>query len=113
MVGGGGDGVAVGWCFSTAARGAEVRARVGYFFSSRRRHTRLQGDWSSDVCSSDLKEREFIEAARAAGVGHGRILFHHILPHLVPLMIVYATLGIATNVLFEAALSFLDRKSVV
>src|SRR5256885_5400934 len=26
---------------------------VGFFFSSRRRHTRLQGDWSSDVCSSD------------------------------------------------------------
>src|SRR5256885_8761125 len=28
-----------------------------FFFSSRRRHTRLQGDWSSDVCSSDLKKR--------------------------------------------------------
>src|SRR5256885_3604398 len=27
-----------------------------FFFSSRRRHTRLQGDWSSDVCSSDLLE---------------------------------------------------------
>src|ERR1039457_2124063 len=27
---------------------------VPFFFSSRRRHTRLQGDWSSDVCSSDL-----------------------------------------------------------
>src|ERR1022692_5132222 len=27
---------------------------VWFFFSSRRRHTRLQGDWSSDVCSSDL-----------------------------------------------------------
>src|SRR5688500_19444234 len=27
---------------------------MGFFFSSRRRHTRLQGDWSSDVCSSDL-----------------------------------------------------------
>src|SRR5256885_8720346 len=27
--------------------------RVAFFFSSRRRHTRLQGDWSSDVCSSD------------------------------------------------------------
>src|SRR3989454_12272706 len=27
---------------------------VDFFFSSRRRHTRLQGDWSSDVCSSDL-----------------------------------------------------------
>src|SRR2546426_9897811 len=30
---------------------------VFFFFSSRRRHTRLQGDWSSDVCSSDLKPR--------------------------------------------------------
>src|SRR3989454_3009398 len=28
--------------------------RLCFFFSSRRRHTRLQGDWSSDVCSSDL-----------------------------------------------------------
>src|SRR2546426_10889552 len=28
-----------------------------FFFSSRRRHTRLQGDWSSDVCSSDLVHR--------------------------------------------------------
>src|SRR6266850_4754783 len=28
---------------------------IVFFFSSRRRHTRLQGDWSSDVCSSDLK----------------------------------------------------------
>src|SRR5256885_9045178 len=28
--------------------------RMSFFFSSRRRHTRLQGDWSSDVCSSDL-----------------------------------------------------------
>src|SRR2546426_5933110 len=28
-----------------------------FFFSSRRRHTRLQGDWSSDVCSSDLQRR--------------------------------------------------------
>src|SRR5256885_3730242 len=31
---------------------------VFFFFSSRRRHTRLQGDWSSDVCSSDLKFHE-------------------------------------------------------
>src|SRR2546426_9854251 len=30
---------------------------VFFFFSSRRRHTRLQGDWSSDVCSSDLGRR--------------------------------------------------------
>src|SRR2546426_7142739 len=32
-----------------------VQACSFFFFSSRRRHTRLQGDWSSDVCSSDLK----------------------------------------------------------
>src|SRR5256885_7471091 len=32
----------------------EVEYDVFFFFSSRRRHTRLQGDWSSDVCSSDL-----------------------------------------------------------
>src|SRR5205807_6926875 len=30
---------------------------IVFFFSSRRRHTRLQGDWSSDVCSSDLLKR--------------------------------------------------------
>src|SRR2546426_2211962 len=41
---------------------AIARAEIGFFFfSSRRRHTRLQGDWSSDVCSSDL------DAARDGG----------------------------------------------
>src|SRR5256885_12988795 len=39
-------------------------SRIEFFFSSRRRHTRLQGDWSSDVCSSDLD----------LPVGHARIL---------------------------------------
>src|SRR5256885_7128436 len=34
-----------------------------FVFSSRRRHTRLQGDWSSDVCSSDLDDRSFNAAA--------------------------------------------------
>src|SRR5256885_10625521 len=34
--------------------GVSRRSCVSFFFSSRRRHTRLQGDWSSDVCSSDL-----------------------------------------------------------
>src|SRR5256885_9322621 len=38
---------------STRGRGA-VDVSLFFFFSSRRRHTRLQGDWSSDVCSSDL-----------------------------------------------------------
>src|SRR2546426_1281596 len=33
-----------------------------FFFSSRRRHTRLQGDWSSDVCSSDLDSERWLAA---------------------------------------------------
>src|SRR3989454_5428799 len=41
-----------------------------FFFSSRRRHTRLQGDWSSDVCSSDLA-RERSARAQSAGTGGG------------------------------------------
>src|SRR5256885_10311640 len=37
-----------------AFRSESVQLKLPIFFSSRRRHTRLQGDWSSDVCSSDL-----------------------------------------------------------
>src|SRR3546814_860432 len=54
-----------------------------------------------------LTEREYIEAARALGANWPRVLFLHILPHLVPTILVYATLGIATTVLLEATLSFL------
>ena len=57
-----------------------------------------------------LSERDYIEAARALGAGPLRILFRHLLPHLVPTIIVYATLGIATTVLLEATLSFLGRR---
>src|SRR5256885_5843166 len=39
-----------------------IRGEV-FFFSSRRRHTRLQGDWSSDVCSSDLYELPLLDWA--------------------------------------------------
>lgn len=56
-----------------------------------------------------LSEREYIEAARALGAGTWRILLRHLLPHLIPTVIVYATLGIATTVLLEAMLSFLGR----
>jgi peptide/nickel transport system permease protein len=54
-----------------------------------------------------LVERDFILAERSLGAGHVRILFLHILPHLVPTAIVWGTLGIATTVLLEATLSFL------
>jgi peptide/nickel transport system permease protein len=54
-----------------------------------------------------LSQREFIAAERTLGAGTGRILFRHILPHLLPTIIVWGTLGISTTVLLEATLSFL------
>ena len=54
-----------------------------------------------------LSERDYIEATRALGAGPVRIVFRHILPHLMPTVLVYATLGIATTVMLEATLSFL------
>src|SRR2546426_8007377 len=43
-----------------------------FFFSSRRRHTRLQGDWSSDVCSSDLEKATCLrDAPYLVGDVHG------------------------------------------
>ncbi|HEV8340270.1 MAG TPA: ABC transporter permease [bacterium] len=54
-----------------------------------------------------LSAREFVEAARAIGVPTGRLLARHLLPHLLPTLLVWGTLGISTTVLFEAALSFL------
>jgi peptide/nickel transport system permease protein len=57
--------------------------------------------------TTSLAAREYIEAARALGAAWPRILFLHIVPHLVPTMLVWATLGIATTVLLEATLSYL------
>src|SRR5262249_56501512 len=41
--------------------------RVSFFFSSRRRHTRLVSDWSSDVCSSDLDDGGLLFAGSSTG----------------------------------------------
>ncbi len=57
--------------------------------------------------TTSLATRDFIAAERTLGAGTGRILFRHILPHLVPTIIVWGTLGISTSVLLEATLSFL------
>jgi peptide/nickel transport system permease protein len=54
-----------------------------------------------------LREKEFIEAARSLGASNSRIIFREILPNLLAPIIVYTTLIIPTNILFEAALSFL------
>jgi len=57
--------------------------------------------------TSSLAEREFIAAERTIGAGTARILFRHMLPHLLPTVIVWGTLGISTTVLLEATLSYL------
>ena len=54
-----------------------------------------------------LREKEFVEASRSLGSSHLRIMFREILPNLVAPIIVYTTIFIPTNILFEAALSFL------
>ncbi|HET8823022.1 MAG TPA: ABC transporter permease [Thermoleophilaceae bacterium] len=54
-----------------------------------------------------LREKEFVEAARAQGAGPFRIMFSEVLPNLASTMIVFFTLLIANAVLLEAALSFL------
>jgi peptide/nickel transport system permease protein len=54
-----------------------------------------------------LREREFVDAARALGASDARIMFREILPNLTAPIIVYASLLIPANILFEAALSFL------
>ncbi len=53
-----------------------------------------------------LRERDFVLAARTSAVGRGRILLRHIVPHVMPSVIVFCTLGVATAIQLEAALSY-------
>ncbi len=54
-----------------------------------------------------LKRREFIEAARVSGVRAARMIRRHIVPNLLGVVIIYATLTVPTVILFEAFMSFL------
>jgi peptide/nickel transport system permease protein len=54
-----------------------------------------------------LREREFVDAARSLGARTPYVLFRELLPNLVAPILVYATLLIPTNILFEAALDYL------
>jgi len=54
-----------------------------------------------------LREKEFVEAARAAGAGSMTIMFRELLPNLIAPIVVYSTLVIPQNILLEAALSYL------
>lgn len=57
---------------------------------------------------SALKEREFVESARMVGSGEWRILRTHIFPHVVPVLLAYSSFLVASNILVEAGLSFLN-----
>jgi peptide/nickel transport system permease protein len=54
-----------------------------------------------------IREKEFVEASRSLGAGNLRIMFKEVLPNLVAPIIIYSTLLIPSNILFEAALAFL------
>jgi peptide/nickel transport system permease protein len=54
-----------------------------------------------------LKEQTYVEAARALGAGPGRVLYKHILPNALPLILVAGSLRVGGFILLEAALSFL------
>nr|CEL16376.1 oligopeptide transport integral membrane protein [Kibdelosporangium sp. MJ126-NF4]CTQ94300.1 oligopeptide transport integral membrane protein [Kibdelosporangium sp. MJ126-NF4] len=54
-----------------------------------------------------LREREFVDASRSLGARAPHVMFKELLPNLVAPILVYSTLLIPTNILFEAALSFL------
>lgn len=57
--------------------------------------------------SKELANKEYVEAARALGAGDRRIMFVHLLPHLVPTIITYSGILLAAMILGEAGLSFL------
>jgi peptide/nickel transport system permease protein len=54
-----------------------------------------------------LKQRPFIEAAKVAGASHWRIVFRHIMPHVLPLAFLYMTFRVTAAIIIEAALAFL------
>jgi peptide/nickel transport system permease protein len=54
-----------------------------------------------------LRQRQYVEAARVLGASHLRILCRHILPHLLPTVLVVGSLGTATTILLDAGLAFL------
>ena len=55
-----------------------------------------------------LRHREFVEAAEMIGASRARILRTHMLPHVLPELLVYGTLMVATNITLEAGMSFLN-----
>lgn len=75
-----------------------VIATTQWMYMSRVVYSMVQG----------LKQWQFVEAARATGIGEWRIMLRHVTPHLAPVVIAYATLGVGVSILLEATLSYLS-----
>src|SRR5256885_3202576 len=97
---------------SNAETSGSAAGARGFFFSSRRRHTRLQGDWSSDVCSSDL--RQLVYGVRTGDIAK-RLIDYGFHPYTVsfPLIASGAMMIEPTETESKEELDLLDRKSVV
>lgn len=54
-----------------------------------------------------LRNAEFVEAERMIGAGHTRILVRHLVPHLIPTLLVWGAVAVGTNILLEVGLSFI------
>jgi peptide/nickel transport system permease protein len=54
-----------------------------------------------------VRAQEYVLGARALGATHRRIIQHHILPNILPPVLVVATINVSSNILAEAALSYL------
>ena len=85
------------------------RARSGAEADDPRDRHRLHSGHEPDreVLGALLKERDYVEAARTIGAGNVRIAFRHILPNLLPIVIILTSISMAAAVLAEATLSFL------
>jgi peptide/nickel transport system permease protein len=53
------------------------------------------------------RDREYVRAAKALGASNGRLLIHHILPNLLPVVMISVVLGFSSFILYEAILSYL------
>ena len=60
-----------------------------------------------------IRERQFVEASRALGATHGRIMFTHVMPNCLAPLIVWASIGVADAITIESSLSFLGAGTPV
>ena len=121
---GGIAGFAGGWVDATIMRGIDILLAFPYLLLAIAivaalgpgavNTTIAVGIWGTPTVARmvrasvlSLKETEYVRAARALGAHGGSLMLRHILPNVVPTLVVYATLFMANAILVEAALSFL------